>query len=324
MKEKLKRDQPVAYRILENALLGKSAAHAYLFFGDKGCDKLKAAVLLAQSLLCEHEGFACETCDVCRRVAENNFSDMIIVDGSEKTIKKEDIMHIQEEFNKTALEATGKKIYILNRVENATADAMNALLKFLEEPASDVTAILISEQLDKVLPTIVSRCQKIPFRKASIKDRLAFSKTCDMDELDAYLCANLTADSDEIMALSEDENYQDAKAWAMEVIEHFYDDPYMTLLTIQNQAFNDKKGNDRLQFSYFNEILTIFFRNVLMQKSECRDDTWNEMMGKYSKKQCIEYLSICVSTKNRFSKSVSVKLLADSMLIRMKEVADGE
>ncbi len=71
-----------------------------------------------------------------------NFSDMIIVDGSEETIKKEDIMHIQEEFNKTALEATGKKIYILNRVENATADAMNALLKFLEEPASDVTAIL--------------------------------------------------------------------------------------------------------------------------------------------------------------------------------------
>ena len=59
MKEKLKRDQPVAYRILENALLGKSAAHAYLFFGDKGCGKLKAAVLLAQSLLCEHEGFAC-------------------------------------------------------------------------------------------------------------------------------------------------------------------------------------------------------------------------------------------------------------------------
>ena len=88
MKEKLRKKQPVAYRILENALLGKTSAHAYLFFGDKGCGKFKSAILLAQSLLCEKEGFACEKCDVCRRVAENNFSDLIIIDGSIKTIKK--------------------------------------------------------------------------------------------------------------------------------------------------------------------------------------------------------------------------------------------
>ena len=324
MKEKLRKKQPVAYRILENALLGKTSAHAYLFFGDKGCGKFKSAILLAQSLLCEKEGFACEKCDVCRRVAENNFSDLIIIDGSIKTIKKEDIMHIQEEFNKTALEATGKKIYILNLVENATADVMNSLLKFLEEPASDVTAILISEQLDKVLPTIVSRCQKIPFRKPPVKEGLEFARNEDIDELDAYLCSHIAADADEIIALSEDENYRNARDWAMEVIEHFYDDPYMTLLTIQTQAFNEKKGNDRNQFAYFNEILTIFFRNGIMQKSECKDDIWNMMIGKYSKEQCVEYLNICVSTKNRFSKSVSVKLLVDSMLIRMKEVADGE
>lgn len=324
MKEKLRETQAVAYKILENSLLGKTSAHAYLFFGDKGCGKLDTAILMAQSIVCEHEGFACETCDTCRRIKERGFADMILVDGSVKTIKKEDILRIQEEFTKTAFEAAGKKIYILNLVENATADAMNALLKFLEEPVRDVTAILITEQIDKVLPTIVSRCQKIPFRKMSVSDCLNYARKQNMDELDAYLCSNIVTNTDEILSLSEEENYQNAKIWAMEVIEHFYDDPYLTILNIQNEGFNDKKGNDRAQFSYFTDILMIFFRNCIMEKSSCTHKMWNEMMKKYSRKESIQYLSICMDSKTRFSKSVNVKLLVDSMLIRMKEAADGK
>ena len=324
MKEKLRKTQPVAYKILENSLLKKASAHAYLFFGDKGCGKLDTAILTAQSMVCENDGFACEKCDTCRRIKERSFADMIVVDGSNKTIKKEDILHIQEEFTKTAFEATGKKIYILNLVENATPDAMNSLLKFLEEPAADVTAILITEQIDKVLPTIVSRCQKIPFRKMKVSDCLKYAREQGMDELDAYLCSNIVTNIDELISLSEEENYQNARIWAMEIIEHFYDDPYQAILNIQNEGFNDKKGNDRIQFFYFTDILTVFFRNCIMQKSLCIHKTWNEMMKKYSREECIKYLSICMDSKTRFSKSVNVKLLVDSMLIRMKEAADGK
>ena len=320
MREELKKNQPVAYKILENALTSHNFAHAYLFFGEKGTGKLDSAILLAQSLLCENEGFACETCNTCIRVKENNFSDFILVDGQTKSIKKDEILKIQEKFTKTALEATAKKIYILNLIENATIDALNSLLKFLEEPTSDVIAILITEQVDKILPTIVSRCQKIPFRRTNLKDCLNYARSIDMDELDAYLCSNMVNNTAEILNLSEDENYQHARIWAMNVIEEFHKDPYMTILNIQKEGFNDKKGNDRIEFQYFVNILILFFRSIIMNDSLCCNDAWNKAKENYSKEKAIEYLSICMNSKDQFSKSIQVKLLVDSMLIRMKEV----
>ena len=264
MKEELKKNQPVVYKILENALLNHHYAHAYLFVGEKGTGKLDTALLLAQSLICEQEGFACETCTTCRRIKENNFADMILVDGKETSIKKKDILHIQEQFTKTSIEATNKKVYILNLIENATADALNSLLKFLEEPTSDVVAILITEQIDKILPTIQSRCQKIPFKKTSIEECLHYARENDINELDAYICSHLVNNISMIQTISEDESYQKARISAMEVIENFSDDPYLTLLNIQRESFNDKKGNDRIEVQYFVDILILFFRSCIL------------------------------------------------------------
>lgn len=319
MKEGLKKNQPVAYKILKNALMNKNYAHAYLFHGEKGTGKLKAAYLLAQSLVCESEGYACEECVNCKRIVENNFADLIVIDGSQNTIKKEDIAHIQEQFTKTALEATGKKIYILNLVENATISALNALLKFLEEPSSDVVAILITEQIDKILPTIISRCQKIPFRRVNAKDCQEYARSIGINELDAYLCAHLVNNMDQIQELSEDENYQNARIWAIDVIEHFYDDPCMSILNIQKEGFNDKNGNDRKEFHYFADILILFFKNVIMNETTCLSETWNQAKKKYTKEQAIQYLKVITNSKDQMMKGINVKLLVDSMLIRMEK-----
>ncbi|MGN1344407.1 MAG: DNA polymerase III subunit delta, partial [Traorella sp.] len=312
--------QPVVYRILENALLSHSYAHAYLFVGEKGTGKLDTAFLFAQSLICEQEGFACEKCSTCERIKHNNFADMIFIDGTETSIKKKDILHIQDQFSKTSIEVTSKKIYILNLIENATLDALNSLLKFIEEPVNDVIAILICEQIDKILPTIISRCQRIPFKKISIQDSLNYAKELDINSLDAYICANLVNNLTQIQPLSEDENYQNARIWAMSVIENFINDPYMTLVNIQKEGFNDKKGNDRLQFQYFVDILILFFRSCIMQENLCQSETWKQAKQKYTSKQCIQLLNKCIEAKNKYTKSISVKLLVDSMLIQMKEV----
>ena len=146
VKDKLKEQQPIVYHTLKNALENSRLAHAYLFSGPGGSMKKDAAILLAQSLLCKGNTFACEECDLCKRVKAHEYADMIYLDGSEISIKKEDIKKLQKSFEKTALEKNGRKIYILDHVENATADALNSLLKFLEEPSGDMTAILLVEQ----------------------------------------------------------------------------------------------------------------------------------------------------------------------------------
>ena len=145
-KDILREQQPVVYHTLRNALEHNRLAHAYMFSGPSGTPKKETAYLLAQSLVCRESGFACEVCDTCERIAHNEYADMIYLDGTSVSIKKDDILKLQHAFAKTGLEKTGKKIYVLDHAENATPDALNSLLKFLEEPGSDMIAILIVEQ----------------------------------------------------------------------------------------------------------------------------------------------------------------------------------
>lgn len=242
IREEIEKSQPVAYQILKNSLTTGKSAHAYLFVGEKGTPKMETAILLAQSLLCDQDGFACEVCETCQRIKNGTYTDCICVDGENKSIKKEAILHIQEEFTKTALEQKGKKVYILNRAENATTEALNSLLKFLEEPSNDVTAILIVEQADRLLPTIVSRCQMIPFKKNKLSDSIKRAKEQGLEALDAYLCAKCTGNLNDIQAMFEDENYQAARYLTLLTIEKFKDDPYQVIFEVQREGFKEKKG----------------------------------------------------------------------------------
>ena len=123
--ERLQAQQPVVYQTLKHALMQKKLAHAFLFFGQKGTPRLETALLLAQSRICQHvhDGFACEECIDCQRIAEGNYADLILLDGASKSIKKEELRSMQERFNKTGLERSGQKVYILNNAENTSRGA---------------------------------------------------------------------------------------------------------------------------------------------------------------------------------------------------------
>ena len=85
-KEQLEQQQPVVYHTLKNALENDKLAHAYMFSGPSGTPKKQTAYLLAQSLVCNEKGFACETCDTCQRVLHNEYADMIYIDGTTRMI----------------------------------------------------------------------------------------------------------------------------------------------------------------------------------------------------------------------------------------------
>lgn len=321
IKERLKLEQPIAYRILENSLRTQKYAHAYLLSGEKGTPKMETAILLAQSILCTHvDGFACETCDTCVRIKNHTYTDCRYMDGETTSIKKKDILELQEEFNKTAVEMGGKKVYIMNYAENATPDALNSLLKFLEEPTNDLLAILIVEQMDRLLPTIISRCQMIPFRKVNVKDVYELCVKEHMNSLDAYLLSQLVGNKEEIDEMLEDENYQRSRILAMQMLEDFTKDKYLALYHLQKDGFKDRKGNDKLQFMQFVHILSIFFKDVIKQQSLCDDETWLQLMKKYQVQACIQYLKVCNEAMDKCGKSVNLGLLVDQLLAQLKEM----
>ena len=322
IKDVLAQQQKVVYHTLKNALEHDRLAHAYMFSGPSGTPKKEAAYLLAQSILCDEPGFACECCDTCQRVMKNEYSDMIYIDGTSVSIKKDDILRLQEEFSKTGLEAKGKKIYILDHAENATPDALNSLLKFLEEPTSDMVAILIVESIDRVLPTIVSRCQNIPFTPLNAKQCYE-SVIDDISELDAYILSNFIRQKDTIIEVSESEEYQHARYVFQGMIERYTTTPYQALVFLQTEGFPAKqKKHGKQTLSYVVDMLHLFFKDCMKNQVDTSDTWYCEQIQKYKSKAYDDrkLLQIFMQTKDKLLRSVNIQMLIDQMLYQMKEV----
>lgn len=318
MKDDLKKYQPLAYQTLYNALNLNRLAHAYLFHGPKGSGKLKAAMLFAQSLICENaDPFACENCSLCQRIIKQQYHDVIYLDGSLASIKKKDILYLQERFSKTALEK-GKKIYIINAVENSTTEALNSLLKFLEEPSSaDMVAILISEQMDRVLPTIVSRCQLIPFRSIRFSDRFESVKN-QLDPLDAYLLSNIYHQSERMIEAQEEEIYQHSVyLWKEMLKQNSIYDAHLFLIM---EAFpTSMKKNHKQIMQHLIEFLMIYYQDRMKQHTVCEDE-WYQKQIKHqiSMKEARQVLEALMQAKDKCNHSVNLPLLLDQLMSQLK------
>ena len=160
-----------AFRSLLSSARNKSVGQAYIFEGMKGTGKFTAARIFANAIHCTGDIKPCGECPHCKKHAANTHSDVIIA-GENGPIKVEDIRALNEElYIKPAL--SDRKIFIVKNADNMNNDAQNALLKSFEEPPSYAVIILLSENVNMLLPTIRSRGSKVvfePFREDEIRD----------------------------------------------------------------------------------------------------------------------------------------------------------
>ncbi len=152
-------------RTLKNAVAQNRLAHAYLFVGPRGIGKTSTARILAKSLNCIKGPTVtpCGECDNCREIAAGNSLDVIEIDGASNN-SVEDVRQLRE--NVRYAPAKGRyKIYLIDEVHMLSAAAFNALLKTLEEPPEHVKFIFATTEPQKVLPTILSRCQRFDLHR---------------------------------------------------------------------------------------------------------------------------------------------------------------
>ena len=184
----LEKYQPVIYQTFVNSLQNKTLSHAFLISGNPGTPLLEVAKFLAKSILCDDPSpLACNSCITCLRVDDNNYPDLVIMDGEKSSIKKKEVGQIESQFEKKAFESKGIMIYILHLVENMTTEAVNSILKFLEEPNSEIYAFLTTNNESNILPTIVSRCQGLHLKQIDRKDVIESAVELGVEREDAEL-----------------------------------------------------------------------------------------------------------------------------------------
>ena len=155
-------------KTLLNALATERVSHAYLFCGPRGTGKTSTARILAKAVNCltNGKGEPCNQCAMCQSITEGRALDVIEVDAASNT-GVDNIRDLREKVNYAPNEAR-KKVYIIDEVHMLSTPASNALLKTLEEPPPHVMFILATTEVQKLLPTILSRCQRFDFHRHSL------------------------------------------------------------------------------------------------------------------------------------------------------------
>jgi len=168
-----KEAQPIAYKILSNAIVNNQFNHAYLF-ETKGYESgLDMAISFAKSILNIQD----------ENIDEQNYPELKIIEPDGQWIKKEQLKELQEEFNKKSI-LGNNKVYIINQAEKLNVNSANTILKFIEEPPEGIVAILVTDNIYQLLETIISRCQIISLNGQANIDKMDST----VSKIGKYMC----------------------------------------------------------------------------------------------------------------------------------------
>ena len=320
--EYLEKYQPFINNTFINSLKFNKVSQAYLIKGSDGTPTLDIALFLAKTLICEEPSpLACSSCLNCIRFEEGNYADFMLIDGSKNTIKVGDIENLQKFLSSSSLEKQGKKIYIINRLENANKEAVNALLKTLEEPTSSVYAFITTQNEAKLLPTIISRCQilsLLPINKSIVKQNAINEGVLleDADILSYFYC-----DVEVIKQKSEEENYKEQKKLLYETLNALTISSEEAIYYAQTNLIKNIKTKEDARL--YIDLLSIAFKDILHIQNnqplvlEGAKEQIDTLSKKYKNISDI-YLEIMLS-RGQIEDNVNLSLLLQHIFIYIRK-----
>lgn len=312
---------------LQNAIHTNKISHAYIINGEKSSGKEFIAKVFSMALQCEKEGDnPCQECHSCKQALSSNHPDIIkVIHEKPGTISVEDIR--AQVNNDVVIKpySSPYKIYLINEAEKMTVQAQNAILKTLEEPPEYVVILLLTTNVDVLLPTILSRCVVLnmkPVADELIKKYLM--EQMQVPDYKAEVCvafARGNVGKARLLAASED--FENVKGEAISLLKYIQD------MELHEIVAAIKKINEyKLEVGDYLDIIAIWYRDVLLFKAT-RDvnhmifreeiTTIRKVAQRSSYEGIEEIIEALGKAKRRLDANVSFELTMELLLLTIKE-----
>ena len=310
---------------LRNSIRLDKVSHAYLFVGDKGVGKMSMAKVFAQTLQCESKGIEpCMKCKSCLQMLSENHPDIKILKHVKDALSVEEIR--TQLINDAGIMpyAGPYKIYIVPDAHLLNAAAQNALLKTIEEPPSYVVVILIVDNKDVILPTILSRCVTINFMPLSDKDVANYlMKKEDVPDAEAIMAAAFSQGSiEKAVNIAMSKEYSEKKERLISILRGIDE---VTIAEVVNYA--KENGADKEFFDDMLWVCRCWYKDVLMLKATADlNGVLFKDEYKYLKKQASNYsfedvekiIQAIDKAGSRYRANVSLETIIELLVLTMK------
>ena len=341
--------QEAIKQTLENSLKIQKISHAYLFSGPRGTGKTSVARLFAKALNCEKgNGEICNECSNCRAINEGSHPDVIEIDAASNS-GVDEVRELIEKVKYAPIQ--GKyKVYIIDEVHMMTNSAFNALLKTLEEPPSYVVFILCTTEPYKLLPTILSRCQRYEFKKITdvelrklithVLKEEGVSATNDAINLIVELANGGARDSlsllDQVISYagSNIEEEDVIKMFGLvssqdkiRLLENIKDRNTLKVLKTYDEFIIRNIDLSRL----VNELLTLLKDSLVYLKTRdkslitsSKEEDAKEIMLKFDESELLSYIDLLLKCQNEFKTTSDPNFLFEIYLLKLLKVGTSQ
>lgn len=335
-------------KTLKNALATNKIAHAYLFCGPRGTGKTSMAKLLAKALNCEEGlGHQCNHCSNCLAVSDGSHPDVIEIDAASNN-GVDEVRDLIEKVKYSPIKGR-YKVYIIDEVHMMTSGAFNALLKTLEEPPAHVVFILATTEAHKVLPTIVSRCQRYDFSKVDDEDIIKrlkeiFAKENITYEEDALKSITTLADggvrdalsiADQVIAYSgsniSEKDVEDL--FGLASVEEKVD--FLNNINEQNTKYVLEKMNKFIEAGVDIKRLTTdmldILKDVIIYKNtndvsllvKLKENQVKDFSNKITNKKALEMINILLDAQSNYKFVNNIRTLFEITLLKLLNVSSA-